>query len=185
MRRAAFAVLWVATASAALYAYGAHRAWLHDVLTRSVNRPAGPAVAVLVALGALRGFTFVPSTMLVLVALPFVPPGPLLAATAAGIVLSSSVIYGGARFLGLGARFEARHGQALTRLRNWLMRYEVPVVAGWSFFPLVPTDAICYLCGLMRVRFVAFLLSVTAGEGAICAIYIYGGDYLLRWLGLR
>jgi uncharacterized membrane protein YdjX (TVP38/TMEM64 family) len=64
-------------------------------------------------------------------------------------------------------------------------RYELPIIIAWSFFPLAPTDLICYVCGVPRVRFWKFLLGVTIGEGAICAIYIYGGDQILRWLGVR
>ena len=51
--------------------------------------------------------------------------------------------------------------------------------------PLVPTDVICYVCGILRVRFWKFLIGVTLGEGAICALYIYGGDQLLRWLAFK
>jgi uncharacterized membrane protein YdjX (TVP38/TMEM64 family) len=177
--------LWLVTAAGALYAYLAHRAWLHDLLARVIDQPPALAIGVLIVLGALRGFTFIPSTMLVLAALPFVAPGPLLVATLAGIAISSSAIYAFAGALGLEGYYEARHGAALARLKTLLSRYEVPVVVSWSFFPLVPTDAICCVCGVMRVRFLPFLLSVTAGEGAICALYIYGGDHLLRWLRLR
>jgi hypothetical protein len=38
---------------------------------------------------------------------------------------------------------------------------------------------------VLRVRFWIFLFGVTIGEGAICAIYIFGGDQLLRWVGVR
>jgi uncharacterized membrane protein YdjX (TVP38/TMEM64 family) len=180
-----FATVWLAAASAAVYTYLAHRDRLHEILGRAVDRPPDAAVAVLILLGAVRAFTFVPVTVLVLAALPFVAPGPLLAATLAGIAASSSMIYGGARFLGLGRRFEIRHGPALGRLRTALARYELPVVVAWSFAPLAPTDAVCYLCGVMRVRFLTFLIGVVAGEGTVCAIYVYGGDYLLRRLYWR
>ena len=73
----------------------------------------------------------------------------------------------------------------MARLTALLERYEMPVIIGWSFFPLVPTDVICYVCGILRVRFWKFLIGVTLGEGAICALYIYGGDQLLRWLAFK
>jgi uncharacterized membrane protein YdjX (TVP38/TMEM64 family) len=183
--RGAVAIMWLLAASAAIYAYFAHRDWLHETLGHAVDRPPAAAVAVLILLGALRAFTFVPATMLVLAALPFVAPGPLLAAMLVGIAASSSMIYGGARFLGIGGHVEVRHGAALGRLRAWLARYELPVVVAWSFAPFAPTDAVCYVCGVMRVRFLTFLAGVLAGEGAVCAIYIYGGDYILRRLHWR
>ena len=70
-------------------------------------------------------------------------------------------------------------------MKALITEHEVPIIIGWSFFPLVPTDLICYVCGVLRVNFVKFIVSVTLGEGAICAVYIYGGDQFLRWLQLR
>jgi uncharacterized membrane protein YdjX (TVP38/TMEM64 family) len=63
-----------------------------------------------------------------------------------------------------------------------LQRHELPVIIGWSFFPLAPTDLICYVCGGLRVNFPKFLLGVLIGEGTICAIYIFLGGEALRWL---
>ena len=66
-----------------------------------------------------------------------------------------------------------------------LERRGLPIVIGWSFFPLLPTDAVCYLAGVVRMHFGKMLLGVAIGEGAICAIYIFVGDSLLRAVGLR
>jgi uncharacterized membrane protein YdjX (TVP38/TMEM64 family) len=70
-------------------------------------------------------------------------------------------------------------------VRGLLARYELPVIIGWSFFPLAPTDLVVYLCGVMRVSVAKCLLGVTIGEGAICALYIFGGDQVLRLLHLK
>lgn len=137
------------------------------------------------ALGAVRGFTLIPSTTLVLAALPFFSPTPLLVATVVGIMLSSSSIYFFSSSLRLDERLARKHPEKVARLTDLINRYELPIIIGWSFFPLAPTDLICYVCGVLRVRFWKFLLGVTIGEGAICAIYIYGGDQLLRWLALK
>lgn len=161
------------------------RDWLQTALARAGG--AGPAAVygVYLALGAVRGFTLVPSTTLVLAAVPFLPPGPLLALTLAGIVISSTSIYYCAAALRLDERLARQHPEKVARLTDLINRYELPIIVGWSFFPLVPTDLICYVCGVLRVRFWKFLLGVTLGEGAICAIYIYGGDQLLRWAGVK
>jgi uncharacterized membrane protein YdjX (TVP38/TMEM64 family) len=177
--------LWIAMASVGAYAYFGHRVWLQGLLTAAMTRPGREVGAVVLLLGAVRGFTFVPATMLVLAALPFLPPTSLLALTLAGILISSSCLYFFAGAVGLDRVFESRYPAETARVRDVLTRHEIPIIVGWSFFPVVPTDLICYVCGVMRVNFVTFLLSVTAGEGAICALYIYGGDQLLRWLRLR
>ena len=161
------------------------RAFLESQLAHA--RRWGPAVlyAAYIALGAVRGFTLVPSTTLVLAAVPFMAPAPLLACTLIGIVLSSASIYYFSAALRIDERVARKHPEKIARLTDLVNRYEMPIIIGWSFFPLVPTDLICYVCGVLRVRFWKFLIGVTIGEGAICAIYIYGGDQILRWIGLR
>ena len=66
------------------------------------------------------------------------------------------------------------------RLIDYLKRHPFRIIVGWSFFPLAPTDLICYLCGVLRVDFWKFLLGVVIGEGAICGIYIFTGSAILR-----
>ncbi|TAK15440.1 MAG: TVP38/TMEM64 family protein [Acidobacteria bacterium] len=161
------------------------RGWLQTELARAGAWGPGALYGLYLALGAVRGFTLVPSTTLVLAALPFFPPGPLLVATIAGIMLSSASIYYGSAALRLDERLAKKHPEKIARLTDILNRYELPIIIGWSFFPLAPTDLICYVCGVLRVRFWKFLLGVTLGEGAICALYIYSGDQFLRWLGFR
>ncbi len=161
------------------------RQFFQNQLAQAMSWGVTAGYAAYVALGAVRGFTLIPSTTLVLAALPFFPPGPLLACTLAGIVISSSSIYFFSSALRLDERLGRRHPEQIARITDLINRYELPIIIGWSFFPLAPTDLICYVCGLLRVRFWKFLIGVTAGEGAISALYIYGGDRLLHWIGMR
>lgn len=183
--RRAFLFLWVGAVLGALYLYVAHREWLQATLVAALDRPPAIAWLVFLALGAARGFTLIPSTALVLAALPFFPPATLLALTLGGIVISSTSLYFFSGALGLNDLFETRHRAQIDRVKSMLVRHEVAIIIGWSFFPIVPTDLICYVCGVLRVNFWKFIASVTAGEGAICAIYIYAGDQMLHWLQLR
>jgi polyvinyl alcohol dehydrogenase (cytochrome) len=72
----------------------------------------------------------------------------------------------------------------MARVRAALERHPTAIVTAWSFLPVVPTDLICYVCGVMRIRFGRVMLGVLVGEGAICAIYIFAGQTLLG-LGQR
>ncbi len=161
------------------------RQFFEQQLAHALSWGATAGYTVYLLLGTVRGFTLIPSTTLVLAALPFFPPGPLLAATIAGIVISSSSIYFFSSALRLDERLAKKHPTQIARITDLINRYELPIIIGWSFFPLAPTDLICYVCGMLRVRFWKFLIGVTIGEGAICAIYIYGGDQILRWVGIR
>jgi uncharacterized membrane protein YdjX (TVP38/TMEM64 family) len=161
------------------------REWLQGQFSHALAWGPAALYGAYILLGAVRGFTLVPSTTLVLAALPFMPPGPLLVCTLAGIMISSTSIYYFSAALRINERVARKHPEKIARITDLVNRYELPIIIGWSFFPFAPTDLICYVCGVLRVRFWKFLLGVTLGEGAICAIYIYGGDQLLRWIGWK
>jgi len=144
--------------------------------------------AVYLALGCVRGFTLIPAANLVLLAIPIFPPLPLLVLTLVGILVSSASIYAFAGSLHLAEYFETKHAAAVARVRAALARNPTTIVMAWSFFPLAPTDLICYVCGAMRISFRRFMLGVLVGEGAICALYIFAGrglwDYGRELMGL-
>jgi uncharacterized membrane protein YdjX (TVP38/TMEM64 family) len=186
MRRIRQTVLigWLALVTAGLYLFIFHRAYLDARLHGAFSAPILAAYGLYLVLGAARGFTLLPVTTLVLGALPFFRPWPLLVLTLAGILISSASIYFFAEALHTDELVARTHAAKLARLKTWLARYEMPIIIGWSFFPLVPTDAIVYVCGTLRVSVVKCLAGVMVGEGAICAIYIFGGGAVLRWLDL-
>jgi uncharacterized membrane protein YdjX (TVP38/TMEM64 family) len=144
-------------------------------------------VAALVYLffACIRGFTLIPATTLVVAAVPFFPSTRLFVLTLTGILVSSASVYLFSEALNLEEVVARKHQRRVDRLKAALQKYELPVIIGWSFFPLAPTDIICYVCGVLKVDFGKCLLGVGIGEGIICAIYIFMGDYALRALGLK
>jgi uncharacterized membrane protein YdjX (TVP38/TMEM64 family) len=184
LRRAGL-VLWLAIVAAGGYAFFFHPALVDAQLRGAFSESLGAASAAYLLLGALRGFTLLPSTTLVLAAVPFFRPWPLLGLTLGGILVSSVSIYFFAESLHLDELVARRHPQRVATLKAALEKYELPVIIGWSFFPLAPTDLIVYVCGVLRVDVKTCLLGVLIGEGAICAIYIFGGDWLLRAVHFR
>jgi uncharacterized membrane protein YdjX (TVP38/TMEM64 family) len=137
------------------------------------------AYAIYVLLGAVRGFAFIPVTNLLVLAIPIFPPVPLLAMTLLGIAISSASIYAFASSLKLGEYFERKHAEHAQRVRTALQKNPTAIVTAWSFLPIVPTDLICYVCGVMKISFPRFLFGILVGEGAICAIYVFAGSNLL------
>ena len=184
IRRAAV-VVWLAILGSCLYLYFFQRAVVDAHLRGAFSASVAVSYAVYLLLGAVRGFTLLPSTTLVLAAVPFFQPWPLLGLTLAGIVISSASIYFFSELLHLDELVARKHPQRVVRIKAALERYEMPIIIGWSFFPLAPTDLIVYVCGVLRVDVKKCLLGVLIGEGTICAIYIFGGDALLRALHLR
>lgn len=177
--------LWLGLVGGALVVVLFRRDLLQHALERAASLSVVAGGAVYLLFGALRGFTLIPSTTLVLIAVAFFPPGPLFVLTLAGILISSTSIYFFSEALGLDVVLKRRHPQAVAKLTNALQKHELPIIIGWSFFPLAPTDLICYVCGVLRVNFLTCLVGVAIGEGTICGIYIFAGDQALRWLGVK
>lgn len=177
--------IWLVVVAGSLYLYFFRRAAIQGELHGAFSVSVTAGCALYLLLGCLRGFTLIPSTYLVLAAVAFLPPAPLLAMTLLGIAVSSSSIYFLSASMRLDEYFSRRHPAGVARMRGLLQRHELPIIVGWSFFPLAPTDLICYVCGVLRVNFPTFLFGVCLGEGAICAIYIYFGDWALRWLQIK
>jgi uncharacterized membrane protein YdjX (TVP38/TMEM64 family) len=172
-------VIWALFVGAFIFLYYRYSSLWGTELTQIAATSVWIAYAVYVILGALRGFALIPVTNLVVLAIPIFPPLPLLILTLVGIAISSASIYAFAESLKLGQYLERKHAHHMERLQNALRRNPTSIVTAWSFLPIVPTDLICYVCGVMKISFKRFLLGVIIGEGAMCAIYIFGGNHLL------
>jgi uncharacterized membrane protein YdjX (TVP38/TMEM64 family) len=172
-------ILWIVFAATLLYLYNAHAGGWSDEFRGLAASSTLVGYALYLLLGSVRGFTLIPCTNLVLVAIPLFPPGPLFVLTLLGIAISSASIYYFAESLHIAEYFEARHPEKVARVRAAIARHPTTIVAAWSFLPVAPTDLICYVCGAMEIPFGRFMLGVLVGEGAICATYIFAGQALL------
>jgi uncharacterized membrane protein YdjX (TVP38/TMEM64 family) len=166
---------WVLALVLGVYIYLFRPEAVRTVLGSLTGVPLWGLGAAYLTLGCVRGFTLVPATYLVLAGMLVLPPVPLYALTIAGIIVSSTAVYYFAEAMRFDQFFERRYARQVARLRALLQRRELPIVILWSFFPLAPTDAVCYVCGALRVNLKKCLLGVVIGEGAICAIYIFMG----------
>ena len=171
---------WLIGVSIAVYLVAFHREAIVANLEAATTTSLIAGGAVYLLLGCLRGFTLIPATSLVVIGIVFFPPVPLLILTLAGILVSSASIYYFAEALHLDELLQQKHAHQLDRARALLDRYGLPIIIGWAFFPLLPTDLICYLAGGLRIRFLTCIVGVAIGEGAICATYIFLGDWILR-----
>ena len=136
---------------------------------------------VYLAFSALRGFTLLPSTPLILAGTLLYPDQPwlVLSISMAGIFISSSLIYFCSEALGFSEYFERKKHDAVARIRRRLEHpFGLAFVALWAFFPLVPTDAVCYVAGSTKVNFPKFIFAVLAGEFILCSLYVFGANWL-------
>ena len=173
-------MVWVAGVALALYLVIFQRDLIVTRLQAATTTSMVAGGALYLLLGCLRGFTLIPATSLVLVGILFFPPGPLFVLTLAGILASSASIYYFAGALHLEELLRRTHARHFDRVQALLNQHGLPMIAVWAFFPLAPTDLICYLAGVLRIRVWICLLGVAIGEGAICAIYIFLGQAALH-----
>ena len=61
-------------------------------------------------------------------------------------------------------------------------RYSFWIVIGWSFFPLVPTDLICYVAGIAKMSYKKLVAAVVIGELPLVTFYVFAGVELGEWL---
>jgi uncharacterized membrane protein YdjX (TVP38/TMEM64 family) len=181
VRRLRLAV-WAVFAASFLHLYYSHSGFFESELRNTASRSVFLGYSIYLLVSSIRGLTLIPAATFLLLAIPLFPPAPLFALTLLGILISSSSVYYFAESLRLDEYFERRHATAAAKARAVLKKNTTAIVAVWSFFPLAPTDLICYVCGSMRISFTRFIVGVLIGEGAVCALYIYLGGSVFRVL---
>ena len=142
--------------------------------------------ATYILLTFLRGFFLIPST-------PFVIGGGLLfpeklililAISMAGVMFSGTCLYYFSDLLGFSKFLNKKYPSQLDRLKNLLNRPKSTfIVIAWSFFPLIPTDLICYAGGIVKMPFKYIISGVFIGELMLDIIYVYFGSSLSSIFG--
>jgi len=127
-----------------------------------------------------RGLTMIPSTPLLLAGVLIFDPLELFIVNMAGILSSSTIVYYFSKFLGFDSYFETKHGKYVRKIRSGLTDKELPVIVGWSFFPLVPTDLIVYVGSSLKIPLLKCLLGVFVGESVLNAFYIFSTNLILK-----
>lgn len=172
---------WLAVTAGLGVLYGARPELLDPANLVGVLRQSGsfvlPGYAVV---SVLRPVTLVPSTVLIVAGTLLFPDRywTVFAVSLGGVVASAALIYRFFDFLGLAEAFERRHAARVRWLEEQMRRRGLWIVAGWSVFPFVPTDVVCYVAGSLRMPLGKFLLGVTLGEIPVVAFYVTGGTWL-------
>jgi uncharacterized membrane protein YdjX (TVP38/TMEM64 family) len=175
-------LIWGLAIVSGVYFYVARADIVRDEIIVLSSASTVIAAAMYFVMGCVRGFTLIPVTYLIPVGLPFLSPSIHFVLTIGGILVSSASIYYFSDRLRLAEYFETRHSAQVDRIRALLRRRELPIVIAWSFFPLAPTDLICYVCGSLRIDVRKLLAGILVGEGIICALYIFLGRQLLSFV---
>ena len=132
-----------------------------------------------VVVSFLRPVTLIPSTVLIIVGTLLFPDRywTVFAVALGSTVATASMIYYFFDFLGLAGVFERKHAARVRWMKEQVHRHGFWIVAGWSVFPFVPTDAICYVAGSLRMPIAKFLIAVAIGKIPLVTFYVTGGTW--------
>jgi len=167
-------ITWLVLVGVALTLYFTHREALDvQVIRAMVDENRALVVPAYLLILSLLGLTFIPSTPFAIGGVLLFSPGFAYFINLVGILTSSTIVYHFARFLGIGAAFEARYPRRTLKVKGALAHKELPIIVGWSFFPAVPTDLIIYVASTLKVPLWKCLLGVLLGEGTLNALYIF------------
>lgn len=174
--------LWIVFVVSCVLFFTLNETLVKDIFYNLSRRSLYYIYALIFVLGALRGFTLIPITYLIILGLIFVPSVPLFFIILSGVVISSLSVYYFFEYLHIDAMFGITHKSFIKKTTYYMNKYEFLVLFFWSMNPVLPTDVICYVAGTLRVNVYKFLAGIVLGESVTCAIYIFGGKILINSL---
>jgi uncharacterized membrane protein YdjX (TVP38/TMEM64 family) len=175
-------VVWALFIASCLVFFLTHKeSFTPEGLAAFLAKFQGGVLCAYLVVSLLRGFTLIPSTPFVLAGTILYPGDPfwILTISMIGIIFSSSMIFYFSEHMGFAEYLERKHPTRISRLHDELQKPAgLMFVFLWSFFPLVPTDAVCYVAGILKMNFLRFILALALGELILCCIYIFCYSYL-------
>lgn len=159
------------------------QAFTPEAIVEFISKNKGSMVLVYILISCCRGLFLIPSTPFVLAGVLLFPENPIMVVTISiiGVLMGSSALYYFSDALGFSEKLEKKYPEKLNR---WHARLNSPkstlIVIAWSFFPLVPTDLICYVAGIVKMPFKFMLLGVFIGEIILISLYVYLGNGIVE-----
>jgi uncharacterized membrane protein YdjX (TVP38/TMEM64 family) len=166
-------LVWLLLVGAVLALYLTHRDQIDVIWIRGVvhdNRFL--VLPFYFLLLSVLGLAFIPSTPFAIAGVFLFDPTLAYFINLVGIITSSTIVYHFAGFLGLRSAFETRYPHQLEKVRGALANKELPIIVGWSFFPVVPTDLVIYVASTVEIPLWKCLLGVLIGEGTLNGFYL-------------
>ncbi|MCH8553335.1 MAG: VTT domain-containing protein [Natronospirillum sp.] len=130
----------------------------------------------------MRGIFLIPSTPLLFMGIAVFPAAWVWSLNMIGIIISSAIVYLMVRSFGFDYLVRERYRARAVQLSRLMQKHGEPVIIGWSFFPVVPTDVIIYCAATLRLSLTRCLIAVGIGEGILITFYVAGGNQLLTIL---
>lgn len=156
-----------------------------EALRHFFARFGGYMLAVYALVSIVRGFFLIPSTPFIFAGVLLFPTKPdwVLALSVLGVGSSATLVYFFSAHMGWDRFFRDKNPAQLAQLKTRLeSKYGLAFIALWSFFPAIPTDLICYVAGVVRIRYQYFIAALLLGELPLIAAYVYGGSSIFTYI---
>ena len=181
-----FNQIWFAVVAITLSLIIAFPDWLtRDSIASFLNSLGALALLVYIFVSLTRALLMIPCTPFVLAGGISFPQWPFLVflISIAGIVCGAYLVYSFPSFGSYDEFLEEKYPEKITLLKEKMRhKYAYWFVAGWSFFPLVPTDAVCYVAGMAKMPYKKMVTAVIIGELPLVTLYIFLGAEIGEWL---
>lgn len=172
--------IWITVVIVALILYYFNRDFFDiSFLKKYVNDHKALVVGLYLVILTLIGLTFIPSTPFAVAGVLLFPPLEAYIINLIGIITSSIVVYYFTQYLRLDIWLESKYPTQIEKVKKALRKKELPIIAGWSFFPVVPTDLIIYVSSTLSIPFWKCALGILIGEGTLNAFYIFSIDFFI------
>lgn len=160
--------------------------WLsRESVSALLNQMGTMALIVYVLMSLTRSLLLIPCTPFVLAGAITFPQWPLVVflISIAGIVVGALLVYSFPSFGSYDELLEEKYPEKIAYLREKMRsKYVFSFIVGWSFFPLVPTDAVCYIAGMAKMSFRKMITALLLGEIPIVVVYVFLGAEIGEWL---
>ncbi|MGW8316145.1 MAG: TVP38/TMEM64 family protein [Bacteroidales bacterium] len=172
--------IWIAIIVVTLVLYYVKRD-LFDIsfLREHVSDHEIPVLIIYLLILTFIGLTVIPSTPFAVAGVLLFPPLTAYIVNLIGIITSSFVVFYFTKYLRLDVWLDAKYPAKIEKIKKALRKKELPIIAGWSFFPIVPTDLIIYVSSTLNIPFWKCAVGVIIGEGTLNAFYIFSIDFFI------
>ena len=153
--------------------------WISKESIAGLLSQMGPlALVFYVIVSMTRSLLLIPSTPFILAGAISFPQWPfvVLVISIVGIVVGAFLVYSFPSFGGYDKLLEEKYPEKIAGLKKKMHgKYAFWIVAGWSFFPLVPTDAVCYVAGMTKMSYKKMITALLIGEFPLVTTYVFLG----------
>jgi uncharacterized membrane protein YdjX (TVP38/TMEM64 family) len=160
--------------------------WLtRESISQMLNQMGSMALIIYVLMSLTRSILLIPCTPFVLAGAISFPQWPYLvfAISLAGVVVGAILVYSFPSLGSYDSLLEEKYPEKIANLKAKMQHKNAFwFVVGWSFFPLVPTDAVCYVAGVAKMPQRKMLTALLLGELPLIAVYVFLGAEIGEWL---